>query len=96
MEEAPWVVEDTRKKLHSWAELSLSEHHPNPTFAIGKVLVAKTRISLGLMAAVGRPARDSGVNLSWSEAALLRTAPCRQSDPTPPPLLVPTHCASSS
>lgn len=40
---------------------------PNPTFAIGKVLVAKTRISLGLMAAVGRPARDNGVNLSWSK-----------------------------
>lgn len=35
----------------------------NP-FAIGKVLLAKTRISLGLMAAAGRPARDSGVNLS--------------------------------
>lgn len=60
------------------------------TFAIGRVLVAKTRLSPGFMAAVGRPARNSGAKLSWSGP--LCSGP--HYAVAPPFSLVPAHPAS--
>lgn len=71
------------REQHRWGEL-----------AIGKVLVAKTRISPGLMATVGRLARASGVNISWPWAKGAQD--CAVQTVAPPFLLVPPHHASFS